>query len=190
MTKILLEVLITGLLLGGLYALISVGLSLQYGVARILNISHGEFIMLGAMTTWTLYTALHVNPLLSLIICGPLALALGYLIHRTLFKRLLASSASPAIFESNSMLAAFGLMFILQNIASIAWGARDPGILLSLHPGPLSGNIIWCEPFADFWDCHRHWSGLLPVSESHAHRQSHPGGGPRPGHGGADGCQY
>ncbi len=123
MTKILLEVLITGLLLGGLYALISVGLSLQYGVARILNISHGEFIMLGAMTTWTLYTGLGINPLVSLAICGPLALASGFLIHKTLFRRLLASSASPAIFESNSMLAAFGLMFILQNIALIIWRA-------------------------------------------------------------------
>ncbi len=150
MAKILLEVLITGLLLGGLYALISVGLSLQYGVARILNISHGEFIMLGAMTTWTLYTALHVNPLLSLIICGPLALALGYLIHRTLFKRLLASSASPAIFESNSMLAAFGLMFILQNIASIAWGPEIRGYSYLSIPVHFLGTLFGANRLLTF----------------------------------------
>ena len=49
-----LNVVIGGLLLGGLYALIAMGLSLQYGVARVLNIAHGEFIMLGALTTWLL----------------------------------------------------------------------------------------------------------------------------------------
>ena len=46
-----LDIVIAGLLLGGLYAIIAMGLSLQYGVARVLNISHGEFIMLGARTT-------------------------------------------------------------------------------------------------------------------------------------------
>ena len=46
-----LDIIIAGLLLGGLYAIIAMGLSLQYGVARVLNISHGEFIMLGALTT-------------------------------------------------------------------------------------------------------------------------------------------
>ena len=52
-----LDILIAGLLMGGIYALIAVGLSLQYGVARVLNISHGEFIMIGAFVTWMLYTS-------------------------------------------------------------------------------------------------------------------------------------
>jgi branched-chain amino acid transport system permease protein len=51
-----LNIVIAGLLMGGIYALISVWLSLQYGVARVLNISHGEFIMIGAFATWILYT--------------------------------------------------------------------------------------------------------------------------------------
>ena len=50
----ILDVTVAGLLLGGIYALIAVGLSLQYGVARVLNIAHGEFIMLGAFITWSL----------------------------------------------------------------------------------------------------------------------------------------
>jgi branched-chain amino acid transport system permease protein len=119
-----LNILIAGLLLGGLYALIAVGLSLQYGVARVANFSHGEFIMLGGLTTWTLFTGFGINPLLSLAVCGPVAFVLGYVMHRTLFKRLLASSASPAIFESNSMLASFALLFIIQNIASIGWSSE------------------------------------------------------------------
>ena len=64
----ILNIVIAGLLMGGIYALIAVGFSLQYGVARVLNVSHGEFIMLGAFITWTLYTVLGVNPLVCLII--------------------------------------------------------------------------------------------------------------------------
>jgi branched-chain amino acid transport system permease protein len=112
-----LDVVIAGLLMGGLYALIAMGLSLQYGVARVLNIAHGEFIMLGALTTWMLYAAFDINPLISLAICGPAAFILGFIIHRTLYRRLLISTASPGIFESNSMLASFGLLFIIQNLA-------------------------------------------------------------------------
>lgn len=138
----ILEIVIAGLLLGGLYSLIAMGLSLQYGVARVLNISHGEFIMLGALTTWTLVTAFDINPLVSLVIVGPVVFALGFVIHRTLFKRLLASSASPGIFESKSMLASFGLLFIIQNIASIAWGPEIRGYSYLAFPIHLGGAVF------------------------------------------------
>jgi len=122
-----LDVAIAGLLMGGLYALIAMGLSLQYGVARVLNIAHGEFIMLGGLTTWSLYTVFHINPLISIVIAGPIAFFLGFVIHRTMFKKLLSSSANQGIFESNSMLASFGLMFIIQNIAFLGWGPEIRG---------------------------------------------------------------
>jgi branched-chain amino acid transport system permease protein len=77
--------------------------------------------MLGALTTWSLYELLGINPLIALIICGPIAFGLGYLIHRFLFKRLHRMSPTQGAFESSSMLASFGLLFIIQNIASIAW---------------------------------------------------------------------
>jgi branched-chain amino acid transport system permease protein len=137
-----LNIVIAGLLLGGLYALIAMGLSLQYGVARVLNISHGEFIMIGALTTWMLYTAFGLNPLVCLAVCGPVAFILGYIIHRTLFKRLLASSASPGIFESNSMLASFGLLFIIQNIASIVWGPEIRAYSYLRVPVNLAGAVF------------------------------------------------
>jgi branched-chain amino acid transport system permease protein len=138
----ILDIVIAGLLLGGLYALIAMGLSLQYGVARVLNIGHGEFIMLGAMTTWTLYTVFGINPLLCLAICGPLAFILGFGVHRTIFKRLLATSASPGIFESNSMLASFGLLFIIQNLAKIAWTSETKGYSYLSIPVDLGGAIF------------------------------------------------
>jgi branched-chain amino acid transport system permease protein len=137
-----LNIVITGLLLGGLYAVIAMGLSLQYGVARVLNISHGEFIMLGGLTTWTLYTAFDINPLLSLAVCGPVAFILGYGIHRTLFKRLWTSSASPGIFESSSMLASFGLLFIIQNLASLAWGPEIRAYSYLAVPVNLAGAVF------------------------------------------------
>jgi branched-chain amino acid transport system permease protein len=138
----ILDVVIAGLLLGGLYALIAMGLSLQYGVARVLNISHGEFIMLGALTTWSLHTVFGLNPLLSLAICGPAAFVLGFVIHRTLFKRLLSSAASPGIFESSSMLASFGLLFIIQNVALIAWGPEIRGYSFLRVPVDIAGAVF------------------------------------------------
>jgi branched-chain amino acid transport system permease protein len=123
----ILNILIAGLLMGGIYALIAMGLSLQYGVARVLNVSHGEFIMLGAFITWSLYSAFGINPLLSVAISGPLMFAIGFLIYRTLFTKLRISSPSPAVFEGNSMLATFGLLFIIQNIALAIWGGDMRG---------------------------------------------------------------
>lgn len=123
----ILDVLIAGLLLGGLYAISAVGLSLQYGVARVFNISHGEFIMLGAFATWMLYVSAGINPLISLVICGPFVFLIGFLLHKTLFRSLLTSSPNMNIFESKSMLACFGLYFIIQNVALLIWGADFKG---------------------------------------------------------------
>lgn len=138
----ILDIVIAGLLMGGLYALIAMGLSLQYGVARVLNISHGEFIMLGALTTWTVYTVFDINPLLSLVICGPIAFILGFILHRTLYKRLLATSASLGIFEGNSMLASFGLLFIIRNLALISWGSDTKGYSYLAVPVDLGGALF------------------------------------------------
>lgn len=137
-----LDVFIAGLLLGGLYALIAMGLSLQYGVARVLNIAHGEYIMLGALTTWALYKFLHINPLVSLAVCGPLTFLLGFILHSTIYKRLLRMSTSPGIFESSSMLASFGLLFIIQNVALIGWGPEIRGYNYLSIPVDLAGAIF------------------------------------------------
>lgn len=137
----ILDIVIAGLLLGGLYALIAMGLSLQYGVARVLNISHGEFIMLGALTTWFLFR-FGVNPLVSLTICGPVIFIIGYLLYRTLFTRLRTSSASIGAYEGSSMLASFGLLFIIQNIALIAWGSEIKGYTYLAFPVNVGGALF------------------------------------------------
>jgi branched-chain amino acid transport system permease protein len=138
----ILDVVIAGLLLGGIYALIAVGLSLQYGVARVLNIAHGEFIMLGAFITWSLYTIFDINPLLSMAICGPLIFVVGFILYRTLFARLRTSSPTPAAFEGRSMLACFGLLFIIQNVAILTWGADMKGYSYLAFPLRVAGAVF------------------------------------------------
>jgi len=122
-----LDVIIGGLITGGIYALIAVGLSLQYGVGRVLNISHGEFIMIGAFATWSLYTVFGISPLISLVICGPILFIIGFIIHRTIFEYLRSKSESIDAFAASSLLASFGLLFIIQNVALIIWKADIRG---------------------------------------------------------------
>jgi branched-chain amino acid transport system permease protein len=137
-----LDILIGGLLVGGIYALIAMGLSLQYGVARVLNVSHGEFIMLGAFGTWALYTTLGINPLISLVIVGPLIFVIGFLLHSTLFRSLLKSSPSIPAFEGKSMLATFGILYIIQNIAIIVWSSSSRGYTYLASPVDLAGAVF------------------------------------------------
>jgi branched-chain amino acid transport system permease protein len=119
----ILDIAIGGLLLGGVYALIAMGLSLQYGVARVLNISHGEFIMIGAFSTLTLYTVVGINPLVCLAIVGPIIFVVGFLLQRTLFTQLRIRAPNPGAYEASSLLATFGLLFVIQNLALLGWGA-------------------------------------------------------------------
>ena len=137
-----LDIVIAGLLLGGLYALIAMGLSLQYGVARVLNVSHGEFIMLAGMTTWTLYTVLGINPLIAVVICGPVAFIIGFALHRTLFKKLFSTSVNMGAYEGSSMLAAFGLMFVIQNLALIIWGSEIRSYSYLMQPVDIAGAVF------------------------------------------------
>ena len=128
MIEVLPRILISGLLTGGILALIALGLNIQYGVGRVLNIAHGDFIMLGAFITFTLFTgAAGVNPLVTMAISGPFLFLIGFILYRTLFTSLRKRSASPGAFEGNSLLVAFGLIFIIQNTALLIWGGQVRG---------------------------------------------------------------
>ena len=117
-----LELLASGLITGGIYALVALGLNLQYGLIRILNIAHGEFLMVGAYLTWMAQTSLGLSPLLMVPVSFGLLMVLGLVIHRLCFHRLTVTSPSLDIFEARSLMVAFGLMFLLQNFASFVWG--------------------------------------------------------------------
>jgi branched-chain amino acid transport system permease protein len=116
-----LNVVLGGLLIGGIYSLVSMGLSLQYGVARVLNIAHGEFLMFGAFLTFWLQQR-GIDPLATVLIVGPMLFIVGFILYRTVFTTIRVKSPNPGVFESNGLLAAFGLYFIVQNIAVRIWG--------------------------------------------------------------------
>ena len=132
------DLIVNGLLIGGLYAIIAMGLNLQYGMLRILNIAHGEFLMIGAFITYTLTVATGASPLWFLPVSAAAMFALGLLLHVTVFRRLSAISANLDIMEERSLIVGFGLMFILQNAAVLIWGADLHGydfITNSIHIG-------------------------------------------------------
>jgi branched-chain amino acid transport system permease protein len=125
MIEALPRLIITGIMTGSMYGLLAMGLTLQYGVCQVLNISHGEFLMLGAMLTWTLSTAFGISPLLVVAIVGPLLFVIGFLLQITLFRTLRARTPSPPVFEGSALLVAFGLFYVISFVARISWGARD-----------------------------------------------------------------
>jgi branched-chain amino acid transport system permease protein len=120
--ELFLNIVLGGLLIGGIYSLVSMGLSLQYGVARVFNIAHGEFMMFGAFITYWLQ-GLGVNPLLTMVVVAPIMFIVGFILYRTIFTGIRVKSPNPGVFESNGLLAAFGLYFIVQNIAVLIWGS-------------------------------------------------------------------
>ncbi|MBC7938996.1 MAG: branched-chain amino acid ABC transporter permease [Chitinophagaceae bacterium] len=130
------ELVASGLITGGVYALVALGLNLQYGLMRILNIAHGEFLMVGAFVTWTAFTVFGVSPLLMVPVSFVLLMGLGLAIHRLVFRRLTRTSPNLDIFEARGLMVSFGLMFLVQNFAQLAWG------------GDLRGYDYLADPIA------------------------------------------
>src|SRR5215467_13732387 len=104
-----LNIIIQGVLTGGLYALFAAGLSLIFGVMRLVNIAHGDLIVLAAYLALIVTTTLGINPLLSIIIVAPVMAAIGYALQRTLLNRTLGDDLLPPL------LVTFGLSVIIQN---------------------------------------------------------------------------
>jgi len=116
------QVTVFGLVWGGLYALTAHGLNLIYGVMKVLNIAHGEFLMLGAYVVFWLFTLWRVNPLVALAVAVPAMVGLGALVHRTVVHPLVrASGGSVLALEKSSLVAFFGVLMIVQNGALLAW---------------------------------------------------------------------
>jgi len=117
------ELLASGLITGGIYALVALGLNLQYGLMRILNIAHGEFLVLGAYLTWWIHTSFGISPLWMLPVSFLLLLAIGMLVHRLCFRRLAATAPDLDAFEARGLMVSFGMMFVVQSAVSLTWGA-------------------------------------------------------------------
>ncbi len=114
----LLQVILSGLLLGGVYALFAAGLNLIFGVLRVINLAHGELMMLGAYTTFWLFTEAGVNPLLSLPASFALMFGLGDDAERLLVERVIDQPPLA------SLLLTFGLSTLMQGVALNLWTAN------------------------------------------------------------------
>ncbi|MDG5975345.1 High-affinity branched-chain amino acid transporter permease LivH [Hydrogenophaga taeniospiralis CCUG 15921] len=134
-----LELLASGLITGGIYALVALGLNLQYGLMRILNIAHGEFLMVGAYLTWMVQTSFGLSPLWMVPVSFGLLMGLGLVLHWLCFRRLGATSPNLDIFEARGLMVSFGLMFLVQNVVSYVWGGDLRGYDFLTDPVPV-GN--------------------------------------------------
>jgi branched-chain amino acid transport system permease protein len=133
------ELIFSGLITGGIYALVALGLNLQYGLMRILNIAHGEFLMLGAYLTWMVQTSFGISPLLMIPVSFVVLMGLGLVIHWLCFRRLTATSPNIDIFEARGLMVAFGLMFLIQNLVSSIWGGELRGYDYMAEPVVMGG---------------------------------------------------
>jgi branched-chain amino acid transport system permease protein len=122
--SLVIDIFLAGVVLGGMYALIAMGLTLQYGVARIMNLSHGEGLIAAAFGAYWAFTAFALSPLLGLLAAMPLAFAANWLIYQLVLMPLVRRASNRAMLEVDSILATFGLLFVIQGIMLAAFGGQ------------------------------------------------------------------
>jgi branched-chain amino acid transport system permease protein len=133
------DLTIAGLITGGMYALVAIGLNLQYGLMRVMNIAHGEFLMVGAYLAYWAYTLAGVSPLAALPAVFVVLFVTGLAVYRLCFRRIAREAPSVEILEARSLLVGFGLMFLIQNAAFLAWGADLRGYEYLARPVEIAG---------------------------------------------------
>jgi branched-chain amino acid transport system permease protein len=138
---ILAQQLLLGLMIGGLYGLAAAGLSLVFGVLKVLNVAHGELIMLGGYGAFWLFALLGVDPFASLLLVVPLSLLLGLLLYWGLFGFVVRADEETRV--KNSLLIGFGLALALHALAVRLWTADERSITT-----PYGGAVISLGPLA------------------------------------------
>jgi len=138
--------LVMGILLGGLYSLIALGLSLVFGVMKLINIAHGDLVLLSSYLAFAMMSGLGLDPILSLVIGIPVLFALGFGIQRYLLNRAFRISMEAPL------IIAFGISIILQNLYQIVWsplsrGLSPPYALESFRLGTVYVPLIYLLDF-------------------------------------------
>ena len=103
------QVLINGILLGGIYAVIGLGMSIILGIVKLTNLAHGEYVIIGAFATTIISNAIGIDPLLTLFISVPIMFVFGYVLQRVLINHAMKRGAEPAL------LVTFGLSIIFKD---------------------------------------------------------------------------
>jgi branched-chain amino acid transport system permease protein len=123
-----LTTLILGLVLGGTYALLALGLTLQYGIARIMNLAYGELTLAAAFVLVALFQSIGLPPLLSILLIAPAGYAVGWCLYVVMMRPLVARSGASGRLEVDSILATFGLLFLIQGLLLLGFGANFTSI--------------------------------------------------------------
>jgi branched-chain amino acid transport system permease protein len=112
----LVQTIILGLLIGGVYALLASGLTLIFGVMRVINIAHGAFLILAAFLTYSLWTATGIDPLVLILLTTPIMFAFGGLLYVAAVQRVRDAHIS------SSVLLTFALALVLEGVMGFVWG--------------------------------------------------------------------
>jgi branched-chain amino acid transport system permease protein len=129
-----------GLLLGGVYAMAALGLSLIFGVSRILNLAHGDFLMLGGVVAFVLFSSFALSPFISLLLLVPIFMLAG-----ALFERLFVRPIADKPFHDRliaSVLVTLGLSLAISDVAAFFWGTYVKGVSLSMPTVELLGVYL------------------------------------------------
>ncbi len=136
MLETLAQAVINGLLIGGIYALVSIGVTLIFGVVKIVNFAQGEFVMIGMYISFFLATQLGIDPIVSLVVSMPVLFVVGVLIQHFLIRRVLGLNDMPQIFLTfalSLLLTNLALMLLTANYRTVHTWYSDE----ALHFGPL-----------------------------------------------------
>ena len=141
------QLLFAAAVLGALYALIGLGLNLVYGTMRLLNIAHGDVMMLGAYAAFWWFTLTALSPLIALPLIGLAGAALGLAFYSLIFRRELALGLAPAAIEARSQLTFFGISVVIQNVTALAFSGtprayRHLDTVYHLGNTAMTGNRI------------------------------------------------
>lgn len=136
------EAVLGGVLVGGMYGLIALGLNLQYGIARMMNLAYGESLMGSAFAAFWLFMLWRIDPLASLLLSVPLAFAGNWLVYRYLLTPLIRRAAGQDALEADTILVTFGLLFVFQGIALVQWGGEYRGYSYLAIPVNVLGATL------------------------------------------------
>ncbi len=156
------NLLVSALLLAGIYAVMSVGMTVIYGVMKIVNLAHAGFMMLGAYFALELFQRFGIDPILAALLAFPVMFFLGGAVHWILVRRL-PHSDEPTL---PSLLLMFGLWLVLQNLGYLIWGNTDRSIFTPLtlsvvHIGPIAISVVRLTVFITAVGCLALLQGIL-----------------------------
>lgn len=135
MVEVFLQLFVSALFTGIIYSLMAIGLSVIFGVVRVINFAHGEFVMLAMYLTFWIFSFLGIDPYLSIFITMPLFFILGIALHLGIIKHILEAP------EEAQVIATFGVAFILRYGAALFWSSKHRSVVT-----PLTEKLFYLGP--------------------------------------------